>query len=128
MAYAMPLEYLDRLGLQNGVLGDQIRLEGIAREAGGTVIVTSQPHVAGSEAVKEEILSFMSSLWFRPLRGLHLGRPGSLAFYRDLDEVAAFDAHPANFVKDSDGVVLPIDLILLRADESLQGALSRYLG
>ena len=69
----------------------------------------------------------MRGLWFQPLTGLHLGNPGALAFYRDLDEVAAFDAHPANFVTDQAGVVLPIDLILVQADKALQAALSRYL-
>jgi hypothetical protein len=44
-----------------------------------------------------------------------------------LDEVAAFDAHPANFVKDQKGVVLPIDLILVSVDSVLQAALSRHL-
>ena len=128
LADATPLEYLERLILQNRVFGDSVCLEGVTQEAGGTAIVTSQPHLAGTAPVREEILSFMSRLWFRPLRGLHLGRPGSLAFYRDLDEVAVFDAHPGNFVKDAEGIVLPIDLILLHAGEALQAALNRYLG
>jgi hypothetical protein len=69
----------------------------------------------------------MSGLWIRPLRDLHLGRHGSLTFYRDLGEVAVFDAHPGNFVKDTEGRVLPTYLILVRADEALQKALVRYL-
>jgi hypothetical protein len=52
-----------------------------------------------------------------------LGRSGSLAFYRDLDEVAAFDSHLENFVKDIHGIVL----ILLRADERLQAAFQQFL-
>ena len=74
------------------------------------------------------MINFMSKLWFQPLRGLALGRPGALAFYRDLDEVAAFDAHPGNFVKDENGVVLPIDLVLLRASDELQEAFKPFLG
>jgi hypothetical protein len=127
LADATPLEYLDRLILQNRVFGDSVCLEGIAQETGGTAIISSQLHVTGTEVVREEILNFMSPLRFKELRGLHLGRPGSLAFYRDLDEVALFDAHPGNFVKDTRGVVLPIDLILLHASEPLQQALSQYL-
>ena len=73
------------------------------------------------------MFTFMRKLWFQPLTGLSLGRPGALSFYRDLDEVAAFDAHPGNFVKDEDGHVLPIDLILVRADEPLQKALQAHL-
>lgn len=127
LADAAPLEYLERLLLQNSVFGDTVCLEGVAQETGGNVIVIFQPHITGGEVSKDEIADFMSRLWFKPLHNLHLGRPGSLAFYRDLDEVAAFDAHPGNFVKDTQGIVLPIDLILLRADDDLQHALAPFL-
>ena len=49
------------------------------------------------------------------------------SFYRDFDELAVFDAHPGNFVKDTEGVMLPIDLILVRAEPALQTALVRFL-
>ena len=124
---ALPLEYLERLLLQNQLFGDDILLEGIAVEAGKMVIISSQPVLIGEPASEAEIGGELAKLWFKPLQGLHLGRPGSLAFYRDLDEVAAFDAHPGNFVKDTQGIVLPIDLILLRADEELQKALAPFL-
>jgi len=61
------------------------------------------------------------------LEGLHLGRPGSLAFHRDLDQIAAFDAHPGNFVQDTQVVVLPIDLILLRVSDALLQGLIPFL-
>jgi hypothetical protein len=124
---ATPLEYLERLLLQNTLFGDGIELAGVATEANGLVIVTSQPNVTGGAVTREEIIEFMRRLWFQPLHGLSLSNPGALAFYRDLDEVAAFDAHPANFVKDQDGIILPIDLILVRADPGLQAALARHL-
>lgn len=122
-----PLEYVERLLLQNSLFGDSIRLEGIVRENGGTVVLTSQPNIEGNEITSDEMLTFMSRLWFQPLRGLSLGRPGALAFYRDLDEIAAFDAHPGNFVKDENGIVLPIDLVLLRASDELQKAFKPFL-
>ena len=81
----------------------------------------------GDPATAHEMTTFMARLWFKPLAGLSLGRPGALAFYRDLDEVAAFDAHPGNFVKDDNGVVLPIDLILVHADGAMQEALAKHL-
>ena len=105
-----------------------MRLEGVAMENGQMVLVTSQPTILGDQATEEGMVNFMAKLWFRPLRGLSLGRPGALAFYRDLDEVAAFDAHPGNFVKDDNGVVLPIDLVPLRAKEELQKAFKAFLG
>ena len=51
LADATPLEYLERLILQNRVFGDKVRLEGITQEPGGTAIVTSQPHLWGCQAV-----------------------------------------------------------------------------
>lgn len=120
---ATPLEYLERLLLQNRVFGDDLRLEGIIEAGGEVSVLTSQPNLTGDPVTPPEIAAFMQRLWFQPLPGLQLGHPGALAFYRDLDEVAVFDAHVANFVKDTAGTVLPIDLILVRADAALQRAL-----
>lgn len=120
---ALPLEYLERLLLCNQVFGDDLHLDGVALEEGELVILTSQPALIGEPPTCEEIEAFFHRVWFQPLAGLPLGNPGALAFYRDLDEVAAFDAHPGNFVKDHSGVILPIDLILVRADAALQSAL-----
>ncbi len=59
---------------------------------------------------------------------LFVAIPGFIPGGIDLgNEIAAFDAHVANFVKDSDGTVLPIDLILVRADARLQRALQPWL-
>ncbi len=124
---ATPLEYLERLQLQNQLFTDDIRLVGVALEREQVVIVTSQEAICGGDVTAEEMTAFMRKLWFQPLHGLSLGRPGSLAFYRDLDEVAAFDAHPGNFVKDDNGVVLPIDLVMVRADAALQAAFAPFL-
>ena len=124
---ATPLEYFERLLLQNSAFSDDMRLEGVAVENGATSVLTSQPNISGVEVSDHEMTAFMAKLWFKPLAGLALGRPGALAFYRDLDEVAAFDAHPGNFVKDDNGVVLPIDLILIRADGAMQKALQKHL-
>lgn len=124
---ALPLEYREHLLLQNSLNGDRVSLEGVAREGNQLVIVTSQPTPLGGPVSQSEMLAFMAKLWFQPLTTLTLGHPGALAFCRDLDETAAFDAHPRNFVKDNNGVVLPIDLILVRADEPLQKALQAHL-
>ena len=124
---ATPLEDRDRLLLQNALFGDKVNLEGIATEEGDAVILTTQPNVTGGAVTGDEILEFMRRLWFQPLHRLSLGNPGALAFYRDLDGIAAFDAHPANFVKDPKGAILPIDLILVRADSAFQSALAAYL-
>ena len=124
---ALPLEYLDRLLLQNDLFADDVRIEGVALENEQLVIISSQPAILGSSLTEDEMLAFMRKLWFQPLTGLSLGRPGSLSFYRDFDVVAAFDAHPGNFVKDDNGVVLPIDLVLVCADAALQAAFAPFL-
>ena len=107
--------------------GDKVNLEGIATEEGDVVILTTQPNVTGGAVTGDEILEFMRRRWFQPLHRLSLGNPGALAFYCDLNEIAAFDAHPANLVKDMEGAILPIGLILVRADSALQSALAGYL-
>ncbi len=114
MIQALPLEYLERLAIQNRVFGDDIRLEGVAAEGNKIVVVTSQPILVGQPTTEQDISVLMVKLWFKPLVGLHLGRPGALAFYRELDDVAAFDAHPGNFVTDTQNIVLPIDLERLK--------------
>ena len=81
---ATPLEYLDRLLLENSLFGDTIELVGVCDEEGGLVVLTSQPNLVGGAVTPEEIIEFMRRLWFKELRGLSLGNPGSLSFYRDL--------------------------------------------
>ena len=124
---ALPGEYLERLRLANAHFGDDVRLEGVTREQGEIVVFTSQPTIVGDAATPEEIVRFMAARRLAPLDGLALGHPGALTFYRDLDQLAAFDAHPANVLKDGDGVILPIDLILVTADDPLAAQLAAAL-
>ena len=48
-----------------------------------------------------------------------MGYVSSISFYRRLDEIAVFDAHPANAVT-SHGVVFPIDFIIQRASSLMK--------
>lgn len=126
---ALPRGYLERLLLGNAGFGDDAQLEGISVEGERPVVLTSQPAIVGDPPTPEEIAAFMRKPWFIPVFGLGLGRSDALGFYRDLDELGAFDAQPGNFdfVKDRDGVILPIDLILVllvRADADMQAALT----
>ena len=123
----MPGEYLHRLCLANDHFGDDVRLEGVTREQGELVIFTSQPTVVGEAAPPEEIIAFMEKRWLKLLNGLALGHEGALCFYRDLDQLAVFDAHSANVLKDERGVILPIDLIALIADDRLAEQLNAAL-
>jgi hypothetical protein len=125
---ALPLEYLERLELGNECFGDDWRLEGVGREEGRLVVFTSQTTVVGEAACPDEIIAFMEKRRLALLDGVALGHPGALSFYRDLDALAVFDAHPANVLKDDNGVILPIDLILVKADEALAAQLEAARG
>jgi len=125
--HATPLEYLERLLMQNRLFGDDIQLIGVAEEDGRQVILTSQPFIHGSEATLTEIELYFRSMWFQLVTGLNAGRRDSPAFYRDLDETLVLDAHQGNLIKDNTGHIIPIDLILVRADDALQKALQPLL-
>ena len=119
LTWALPSEYLSRLLLANRLFDDDVQLLGVTRESAGPVLVTSQPTVVGEGASRAEMVAFFERRAFRQLHGLEAGRRGALSFYRDLDQVAVFDAHPANFLKDANGVILPIDGVAVAADDSL---------
>ena len=116
---ALPAEYLHRLIVSNRIFDDDVRLIGLTHEAGGMVIVTSQPTIIGEGATQEEMLAFFAERRFCLLPGFSAGYRGSLCFYRDLDQVAVFDAHPANFLRDRNGVILPIDGVVVECDDAL---------
>ena len=127
LTHALPGEYLQRLLLANDTFDDDIRLEGVTREAEGMVIVTSQPTIIGQACDQEEMIAYFQARHFSLMAGFSAGHPGSLSFYRDLDQTAVFDAHPANFLRDRSGIILPIDAVLLRADDALTGLLENLM-
>jgi hypothetical protein len=113
MVPATPLEYLDRLMLQNRIFGDNLRFVGIAGNAGQRRIVTRQDIVTGNPARWEEIVRMMTDLGFNKLRHNHgIGYEDSYAFLRD--DAVVFDLRPANVFVTDDGIVVPIDCIPVR--------------
>ena len=116
---ATPLEYLVRMQLFNQTFGDDIRLEGLTRKSDGEfALLTSQPHVRGRPAENAETQAFMESLGFAAVPDVCAGRVDSSSFYRADDGVAVFDTHGENFFV-FEGMVLPIDALILHASESL---------
>jgi hypothetical protein len=62
MRPALPMEYLERLELQNTIFGDDWQLEGVAENAGGSLyVITSQPFVTGQAASQKQISNLMKS-------------------------------------------------------------------
>lgn len=124
---ALPAEYLHRLLVSNRIFSDQVRLEWVSRDADGVVIVTSQPTIIGTGATEEEMMAYFLSLHFVWIRGYSAGYRGAMTFYRDLDQVAVFDAHPANFLKDRQGVILPIDGVVVECGDALAAQVENLL-
>ena len=65
---ASPIEYFERLLLQNEWFEDDIRLEGIGiTDAGSIYTLTSQPFIQGQASTLDEIAGLLSDLGFTEL-------------------------------------------------------------
>lgn len=126
---ATPLEYFQRLLLSNTHLMHELeradypvlnRLEGFVHVRGQLQAVTSQPVFIGVPATPPQIAA-----WFRD-RGFQYLR--AWTWFRPADGLAVFDAYMDNMM-DSDGLLVPFDVIPLLAEgallESLHAAVAR---
>ena len=112
----LPLEYLERLAIQNEIFADRVTFVGIAAERHRARIVTRQPDIPGEAAEPAEIIRMMEKeIGFSLLpKRFSIGYENSLAFIRD--DIAVFDLRPANVVRTHTGVIVPIDAIPVRLD------------
>lgn len=115
---ASPLQYLERLGWQNEVFGDDIRIERIAIENGKLRILTSQPYIDAPSATDEEIADFFESNGFETSE--HGGR---IFFYNPEANLLVYDAHRGNVFNDR-GTIIPIDIGIQTLDRNLQQQLN----
>ena len=119
------MEYLDRILLQNEIFADRVSflLEWPAN-ATGLGSSPAQPHIRGADATPSEIVRLMTEeLVFRQLAAhFSVGYENSLAFVRE--DVAVFDLRPANVVRTHEGLIIPIDSIPCRLNESARKILS----
>jgi hypothetical protein len=120
----LPLEYLERLLLQNEIFLDQVTFVGVGGHRNHPSIITRQPDIPGEPACPPEIIELMThELGFELLPArFSVGYQDSLAFIRD--DVAVFDLRPANVVKTPDGLIIPIDSIPVRLDEKARAILT----
>lgn len=110
MGRATPLDYLDRLAMQNEIFADNLRFVGIASNTDGKRIITRQSTVKGRPARWEEIVQLMDDLGFTKMPHNHgIGYEDSYAFFRD--DFAVFDMRPANVFVTDEGYVVPVDCI-----------------
>ncbi|MDB6078382.1 MAG: hypothetical protein JWO82_2129 [Akkermansiaceae bacterium] len=118
----LPLEYLERLLLQNAIFADTVTFVGIGGERHRPRLITRQADVPGENASPAEIRELMAVLDFHELPpAFSLGYDDSLAFARH--DAAVFDLRPANVVKTADGLIVPIDAIATALDDSSRAAL-----
>jgi hypothetical protein len=100
---ATPLEYLERLHLQNLLVPGLNRLEGIIHQVNGDLaIVTSQPRFEIVPVSTAEIDDWFSALGFAKIT--------DSAYYRAGDNLGVFDAHDKNLVRAGDDLI-PFDVI-----------------
>ena len=109
---ASPLEYFERLALQNELFGDDIRIEGVAFDEAQLEIVTTQPWIAASSSrpspTQPEIDAYFSNLGFCRAE---LNPDVPLYFHPELGILVA-DAHDRNILRNESGVLVPIDLVI----------------
>ena len=100
---ASPLEYVERLHLQNQLVPGLNVLEGIIVQPDGDMaIVTSQPRFDLVPVTTAEIDAWFVTLGFTKITGA--------AYYREADNLGIFDAHEKNLVRAGE-VLVPFDVI-----------------
>lgn len=100
---ASPVEYLERLHLQNLLVPGLNQLEGVIHQANGDLaIVISQPRFDIVPASVAEIDAWFGERGFVKLT--------DSAYYRNEDNLGVFDAHDKNLVR-AGGDLIPFDVI-----------------
>jgi len=108
---ATPLQYLERLILQNQLTPELNQLKGILIPAKDEVaIVTSQPYFKNIPVSQQRIDTWFDSLGFRKIT--------SAAYYREEDNLGIFDAHDKNLFQDQEDetLLIPFDVIPCHPD------------
>ncbi|MFP4493622.1 MAG: hypothetical protein ACLFRP_07015 [Puniceicoccaceae bacterium] len=108
---ATPYEYLERLRLQNLLVPDIVRLEGAVMDGDQLAVVTSQPQLEISAVDQKTI-----DEWFV---GRGFAKVTDSGYYRELGNIAVFDAHDKNVVR-SGGDLIPFDVIPCHPSESFK--------
>lgn len=99
---ATPLQYLERLRLQNLLVPGLVRLEGVLDLGAELAIVTSQIRFNLIPVTTQEIDD-----WFH-IQGFT--RIASSSYYRPTDGLAVFDAHDKNVIR-FENTLIPFDVI-----------------
>jgi len=104
---ASPIEYLERLLLQNELVPGLNQLEGLIDQGDDLAIVTSQPRFDIVAVTQEEIDAWFVAQGFEKVT--------ASGYYRAEDNLGVFDAHSKNLVRFED-TLIPFDVIPCRPD------------
>ncbi len=103
---ASPVEYLERIHLQNRLIPHLNRLEGIiVQDPEDLSIVISQPRFDIVPATVDEIDAWFANLGFQKIT--------EAAYYRRTDNLGVFDAHEKNLLRAGEDLI-PFDVIPCR--------------
>ncbi|MBK8038937.1 MAG: hypothetical protein IPK22_17670 [Verrucomicrobiaceae bacterium] len=102
---ATPIEYLERLLLQNELVPGLNRLEGVIDQGDDLAIVTSQPRFDIVPVTLAEIDAWFAAQGFQKVT--------PCGYYRAEDNLGVFDAHAKNLVRFED-TLIPFDVIPCR--------------
>ncbi len=102
---ASPVEYLERLHLQNVLVPNLNRLEGLIDQGDDLAIVTSQPRFDIVPVSQQEIDAWFSAQGFDKIT--------DCAYYRAEDNLGVFDAHSKNLIRFEENLI-PFDIIPCR--------------
>lgn len=114
---ASPAQYLDRIVLNNGLFGDDLRVQGLWNENGKLRVVTTQPLIDAPSASDSTIQNFFGRLGFAK----HVRGDKTFFYNRELG-VVAYDAHGGNVLLHK-GKVVPVDVGLQRITPEIAQAL-----
>ncbi|MEI6674977.1 MAG: hypothetical protein WCO57_07355 [Verrucomicrobiota bacterium] len=112
-----PTEYLKRLGWQNELFGDGIRVIGVTRYPQGISVLTTQPFYDGKRTDQADINAWFEGLGWRRLPA----KDG--AFYNVAKDLLVMDALPRNVLTLELGKVMPFDVVIVMPDEMLKSKL-----
>lgn len=116
---ATACQYLERLLLQNEVLGDDARLHAVYQDKYGNVnIIMSQAHFRGNATSQSQIGSALGAADF-----VHLGASD---YYRESDNLLLMDLHEGNAVL-VDGALAIFDAIPLHPSAEQRAVVSQII-
>ncbi len=111
---ATPDEYLLRMGWQNELFKDRVRVIGAVRYPQGLSVLSTQPFYAGEKTAQPII-----DAWFEA-RGWQRLTSRDGAFYNKELDLMIMDALPRNVLTLESGELMPFDVVIVKPDEILK--------